>query len=387
VSGKLPTYHGNTSVALAVGDKRAPSLIAGRTDTITFVEAELHEMYGQPKRLHVVYQLRDVATYRNVFLPVARRPQPTVLARITFNQADDVIAQRPWESYQIVRHRYTPDKSGNAGGTLAVELRDMLYQLDGYNRVATRKGNLREILNLVLPAAGIKVEDLELEPNIGYGSWVQSYETDLCFLTRILPCFHNSAGAGDLKLFVRDDKLWVATVAHRPVAYDVNYIDDAVVEQLALVDDRITLQYDGQSTIAVTYDPDEARYGAKPSNDEGSPLHAPARPEAAFESVTGVRRHVGQNREHVAYAAAQTIMDAHRLGMFGVEFILRNGLGLRVHDVINLRGDTQDPWGGFYTVYASKTAIRTDKSSSFVRAFRATIQGAAGAAGRRVTVT
>lgn len=262
----------------------------------------------------------------------------------------------PWQEFILWRVGASLEGIGQSAGHFTVlELCDPLRTLSRATRTASRRGKISDIIARIAKGNGFNTT--VIEPTVGDGKWIQSFEDDTSFIRdRLVKRAVNSSGRGAYNFYVQDNVLHFHTPDYHASVKDLVYYDSGKMSITQLDESQDALEIGASGVVITSYDPYTSEIKEVASDATkvlrfGNVIHG-------LDKVNGAQLnpvfHLSNNAPEEVQAMAQAMYETGRMNSLGLKIGLSRSLTYRVSDIVRVVISPQSakltPWSGTYLV-------------------------------------
>lgn len=371
----MPTPTGNSQATIEVGLLLGPGHenLAALTANSACQEAVFTSRLDAWAGLEATFVTNNVGYVDQLLKTVNLTSTPQALIRfgLASNQA---ASWTPWQRHLITGFSAVPQSTGSqAGYCLRLKTADTLRLIHRQNsKLAARQGTVSEMM---LAIAAEHQLEASVEPTTARLSLIQSYESDLDFITRrLLPRAVNKHGQGNFHLYILDNVIHFHSPGYQAELLALSYYQQSTGLELVQEDRAQHALLEGAGGVKmIAHNPLLGELGelkADPSLSLTLGNIAPALAEIALSDLTRPW-HVGLNQAAEAQAMAQAALDTARARTYVISLDATKTTDIKLGDLLDLTiapGPSQaSPWSGPYHVAAVRHAfMKGDLRSNFI---------------------
>jgi hypothetical protein len=270
----------------------------------------------------------------------------------------------PWQEHVIVRYPSILESLGEqAGHSVELVTRDLMYLMTRGNKVAARKGTISEIVTGIATAAGFK--DTVIEGTVGKGIYIQSFEDDVAFINkRLIQRAKNSKARGNYLFYFKDNSLHFHSSDYQAQLHNVVYYRANAAALSQIDSSQGLLNAGAASTEMIAYD----LYSGNTTVVRNDPKKVLKLSDSVYQidKIPGVEAflhyHNGVNFAEEAETIGQNAYESAHSKIFSLILEVDKTIQIRHGDFVNLIVTPSDskasPWSGYYLVSDVKHVIQ-----------------------------
>jgi hypothetical protein len=274
-----------------------------------------------------------------------------------------------WEPQVLVSVKTSPSPTPSMphGHSTVIVTSDLLYRMMKTERVSSRKGKINDIVNSIGLENGF--EKFAIEPTKGDYALVQSFESDLEFITdRLVNMASNKDGSSQFHVFARGAFLHFHTVNYQVggvFTFDYgapsNTLTNATLTNLTNTNDRTR----ASGIKLVAFDPLTGKTTVWETRPDLELSLANTVPQV--EGTVYSTKHVGQNQLTALYDESQSVYVDFKDNLHEVGFVIDNYPFIGIGDLVSAQfvNGQGDPWSGLYYVKFVRHEANNTRVSSF----------------------
>lgn len=297
---------------------------------------------------------------------------PDLKIRLGVKQQGKVVWQS-WQEHVVLSFSATPLGIGKAEAELRLDSMDRLWKLRRQTKTKARRGTVSQLVDTIAVENGFTQR--VIEPTRERGTWVQ-YSSDLEFVVeRLIPRASSATGAGNYRLYVRDNVLHFHSPDYMPVLRKFDYTRSGRGVSIVFSDESQQLLTMGVGGVDVyTHDPYSGKSGVERATPESTLKYGKFSPDLRqFSHTFYTSYHPSAANLEIPESRliAQHLYDCAHSQVYTLVVSTSRTLNLKVNDMLRIDVNHTDShrssWSGWWTVTAVKHLVESGTvNSTFV---------------------